>query len=76
MSKLIVLVAVIFQVIGVVWNLVYGFQNKTLGRFFDAPNWPIFLGLALLIVVIAQGYSKKDVVIPEMKKPLDSNLPK
>jgi hypothetical protein len=76
MSKSIVLIAVIFQIIGVVWNLVYGFQNKTLGRFFDAPNWPIFLGLALLIVVVAQAYNKKEIVIPEIKKPLDPNMPK
>jgi uncharacterized membrane protein len=59
LSKPLIIVGLIFQIIGFVWGLINGFQNKSLGQFFSAPNWPIFLGIVILIIAVAQAVGKK-----------------
>jgi hypothetical protein len=61
LSKPLVITALIFQIIGVVWGLIVGFQNETLDEFFAAPMWPIYLGFVLLIVAVLQSGHNRDV---------------
>ncbi|MDP4001332.1 MAG: hypothetical protein Q8P83_03765 [bacterium] len=78
LSKPLVFTALLFQVIGVVWGLVAGFQAETLNQFFAAPNWPIFLGFVLLIVAVLQSKNSGKVDVetepePSPEPPEDPN---
>ncbi|MBI2607429.1 MAG: hypothetical protein HYW51_01235 [Candidatus Doudnabacteria bacterium] len=55
LSKPLVFTALLFQIIGLVWDLVVHFQAGRLSEFFEAPHWPIFLGFVLLLVAVLQS---------------------
>lgn len=67
MSKILVILGVIFQAAGIVWGLWVNFQNHRLAEFFSGPNWPIFLGFALVLIAIFQS------VGPKKKEPENTN---
>lgn len=75
LSKPLVISALVFQIIGLVWDGYYHFTNtRGIGEFFAAAHWPIFLGFALLVVAVLQSFPKKQKpeVKPEQNTP---NLP-
>lgn len=59
LSKGLILTALVFQIIGIIWDFVYHMQKGGMGEFFAAAHWPIFLGLALLLVAVIQSFPKK-----------------
>lgn len=59
MSKPLITAALIFQIIGIVWDFFYHVNTGGIGEFFAAAHWPIFLGFALLLVAVIQSFSKK-----------------
>jgi uncharacterized membrane protein len=67
LSKPLVITALIFQIIGIIWDAYYHFTDPGgIGEFFAAAHWPIFLGFVLLLVAVFQSFPKK-------KKPEDVN---
>lgn len=59
-SKPLVLTALAFQIIGMIWDAIYHFTDPDgIGEFFGAAHWPLFLGFVLLLVAVIQSYPRK-----------------
>lgn len=61
LSKSLVITALVFQVIGLVWDFVYHIQTDTINIFFEQAHWPIFIGFILLLVAVLQALPKKKI---------------
>lgn len=57
LSKALIIIALIFQIIGLIWGFIVHWQTSTLNDFFAAPQWPIFLGFVLLTVAVTQSFN-------------------
>jgi len=59
LSKPLVTAALIFQIIGLIWDLYHHLTDSGgIGEFFAAAHWPIFLGFVVLLIAVAQAYQK------------------
>ncbi|MGE5393029.1 MAG: hypothetical protein ACM3NH_04780 [Candidatus Saccharibacteria bacterium] len=60
LSKPLIITGLLFQLIGIVWSFVAGWQSSTLKSFFGETNWPVYLGFILMLVAVIQAWPKKD----------------
>jgi len=68
LSKPLIITALVFQVVGMVWDFIFHVQNGGLNTFFEAPHWPIFVGVILLLVAVLQSRVPKEVDSNKDKK--------
>ena len=69
LSKPLVIAALVFQIIGIVWDFYFHSTNGGLDEFFAQAHWPIFLGFVLLLVAVVQSFPKKKEENPNKDNP-------
>lgn len=66
MNRFLVVLALLFEVVAVAWGFVFHLQAHTLNQFFEQPQWPMFIGIILLLVAVFNGLLRPRVKKPEV----------